>query len=247
VEKGNFIVSLTTFPKRVDRVWIVIESILRQTLRPRKIILTLSVLQFSNKKLPFKLNKLEKEGCLEIIWTDDDVRSHKKYFYAMKKYSKDIVITIDDDFIYEKRMLASLYSYHKKYPDYIITNLALRRINGDYNNWTNLYFKEVLPTYSIMQFGGSGVLYPAFSLHNDAFNKENFLELSPLADDLWLNAMAILNSTKLVKTNYNIYPMPLIFKINEDLYKINVLENKNNEQIKKIEDFYGPVFTNNYE
>ncbi len=246
-EEGNFIVSLTTFPKRIDRVWIVIESILRQTLRPKKIILTLSELQFNKKKLPFKLITLEKEGYLEIIWTDDDIRSHKKYFYVMKKYPKDIVITIDDDFIYEKRMLACLYSYHKKYPDYVITNLALKRVNGNYNNWTNLYFKEVSPTYSIMQFGGSGVLYPAYSLHKDAFNKEYLLKLSPLADDLWLNAMAILNATKLVKTDYNIYPMPLIFKINEDLYNINVLENKNNEQIKNIENFYGCVFTNNYD
>lgn len=245
-KQGDFIVSLTTFPARIDKIWIVIDSILRQTLRPKKIILTLSELQFKGKKIPSKLNKLEKNGFLEIIWTSDDIRSHKKYLYSMLKYPNDIIVTIDDDFIYEKSMLENLYHHSEEYPACIITHLALKRNGANYNEWQNLFLEKVNPTYSVMQFGGSGVLYPAHSLHIDAFDKIKISKLSPLADDLWLNAMAIINSTKIVKTNYNFYLLPLIFKNNKELYTENVLHDRNNEQIKNIESYYGSVLTSEY-
>lgn len=245
-KQGDFIVSLTTFPARIDKIWIVIDSILRQTLRPKKIILTLSELQFEGKKIPSRLFKLQEERLLEIIWSSDDIRSHKKYLYSMLKYPDEIIVTIDDDFIYEKSMLENLYYHHKMYPDCVITHLALERNGANYNDWKNLLLKEVKPTYNIMQFGGSGVLYPAHSLYTDAFDKTKILELSPLADDLWLNAMAIMNSTKIVKTNYKFYLLPLIFKNNKELYAKNVLEDKNNQQIESIESYYGSILTNIY-
>ena len=37
--KGKIIVSLTSFPARINRVWIVIETILRQTQKPDMIVL----------------------------------------------------------------------------------------------------------------------------------------------------------------------------------------------------------------
>ncbi|MEQ1311011.1 glycosyltransferase family A protein [Acinetobacter sp. XH1639] len=243
-KQGDFIVSLTTFPARIDKIWIVIDSILRQTLRPKKIILTLSELQFEGKKIPSRLIKLQEEKLLEVIWSSDDIRSHKKYLYSMLRYPDEIVVTIDDDFIYEKSMLENLYDHHQIYPDCVITHLALERNGANYSDWKNLLLKEVKPTYNIMQFGGSGVLYPAYSLYSDAFDKTKILELSPLADDLWLNAMAIINSTKIVKTNYKFYLLPLIFKNNKELYAKNVLEDKNNEQIKNIESYYGSILTN---
>ncbi|OTG93176.1 hypothetical protein B9T24_14500 [Acinetobacter sp. ANC 4654] len=236
----NVIVSFTTFPQRIDRAWIIVESMLRQTFKPQRIVLTLSRQQFPyNKNLPKKLLNLEKRKLLEIIWTDDDLRSHKKYYYVMKKYPNDVVITIDDDFIYADDILENLYKFHLKFPNCIITNLALERCGKDYNDWKNLLFKEVEPTFNIMQFGGSGVLYPASSLHMDAFDKNIIQTCCPLADDIWLNAMAILGSTKIVKTNYRIYPIPLIFRDNFELYELNVLDNKNNKQIIALEEKYG--------
>lgn len=235
----NIIVSLTTFPKRIDRIWIVIESILRQSIKPKKIILTISKLQFSSKSiLPKNLKRMIDNNDVEIIWTEDDLRSHKKYFYAMQKYPDDIIVTIDDDFIYEKEMLQYLYNYHIVYPKCIVTNLALEKKGDNYNDWINIFFEKKLPSYSIMQLGGSGVLYPPHSLHKDAFNVDLIRNNCPLADDIWLNSMAILNLTPIVKTDYPVYLMPLIFKENEMLYKENVLNNKNNEQIQNIRKKY---------
>lgn len=238
-KKIDIIVSLTSFPKRINRLWIVIESILRQTSAPKKIVLTLSKLQFvSEKSLPKKLLNLKSRGLLEIIWTENDLRSHKKYFFSMQAYPDDIIVTVDDDFIYGRKMLETLYAFHKKNPYCIITNLALQKKGSDYNKWENLFFLSKEPSYSIMQFGGSGVLYPKSSLHPDAFDIEIILNDCPLADDIWLNTMAILNSTKIQKTDYLEYPIPLLYISNRQLYKENVIDNKNNDQIKNLEHRY---------
>lgn len=236
----NVIVSFTTFPQRINRAWIIVESMLNQTLRPKKIILTLSKKQFSSEKiLPKKLIELENKGLLEIIWTDEDLRSHKKYFYAMKRYPNEIIVTIDDDVIYEKRMLEVLYNYHTLYPECIIANTAVKKNGENYNDWKSLAFSFKSPCYDIMPLGLNGVLYPPHSLHSDAFNIDAILEECPSADDIWLNTMGVINSIKTVKTDYNIYPIPLLFKSNHALYKENVFANKNNEQIKKIIGKYG--------
>ena len=56
VKKENIIVSLTTFPERINKTWIVVESILRQTKPPKKIVLTLSKRQFSSEnEVPIRL------------------------------------------------------------------------------------------------------------------------------------------------------------------------------------------------
>lgn len=241
-KKSDLIVSITTFPKRIDKIWIVIESILRQTLSPKKVVLTLSKLQFpSQDDLPKQLLKLEEEGVLEIIWTEDDLRSHKKYYYVMEKYPNDLIVTVDDDFIYANTMLENLYKFHLQYPKSIITHLALQRQGANYQEWPNLLFVAVEPTYNIMQFGGSGVLYPPSSLHIDAFNKDSIKQYCPLADDLWLNAMALLNGTSIAKTDYEIYLMPIMFKDDQPLFKENVLENKNNTQIENIKRRYPSI------
>lgn len=106
----------------------------------------------------------------------------------------------------------------------------------------NLFYEKTEPTTTIMQLGGSGVLYPPKSLYIDAFNKEIFMKHCPLADDIWLNAMAILNKTRIVKTNYDVYLMPLLFKENSELYKVNVLGGENNQQILALNRVYGGLF-----
>lgn len=238
-KKSDLIVSITTFPKRIDKIWIVIESILRQTLPPKKVVLTLSKLQFSSKDdLPKQLLKLEEEGVLEIIWTEDDLRSHKKYYYVMKKYPNDTIVTADDDIIYERNMLKYLWNFHLKYPKSIIANNACFKTNGIYKEWKNLNYKFYPPSYKVMPIGCGGVLYPPNSLMKDVFDKDIIKRCCPLADDIWLNAMSILNNTLVVKTDYPMHYISIMYKDNDDLYKLNVFENQNDKQIQSIVNEY---------
>lgn len=236
-KEDKVIVSLTSFPQRIDKVWMVIETIFRQTVKPDKIVLTLSELQFKDKKIPEKLLEQTQRG-LEIIWTKDDIRSHKKYYYVMQKYPNAIIITVDDDILYEKNLIKTLLDYNQTYPDCIICNWGSIKKGSDYKHWKNLLFQFKLPSYDVLQIGVGGVLYPSNSLDKEVFKKEIFLEICPLADDIWLNAMAIINDTKIVKTDYSFYYIPILNKNNIELNKVNVGENQNDVQIKKILDKY---------
>lgn len=94
------VVSFTTYPARLWCLPIVVGSILKQTRLPDEIVLYLSREQFDNLHNPI-LRSIEKQG-VHLVLVDGDIRSHKKYFYAMEEYPESIVITIDDDIIYEK-------------------------------------------------------------------------------------------------------------------------------------------------
>ena len=75
----RIIISLTSFPARIHRIWLVIESLLRQSYKPDMIILWLSKEQFGSiDSLPSNLLKLRERG-LQIILKDSDLRSHKEY------------------------------------------------------------------------------------------------------------------------------------------------------------------------
>ena len=60
------------------------------------VILWLSKEQFPDRSfIPNSLLSLEKRGLI-IELCEGDLRSHKKYYYALRQYPNDIIITIDD-------------------------------------------------------------------------------------------------------------------------------------------------------
>ena len=85
-DKTNTIVSLTSFGPRLEKIWLGIESLLRQEVKPDRIILYLTASQVSDiESLPKSLLKLRNRG-LEIVLCPDNIRSHTKYYYAMTHY-----------------------------------------------------------------------------------------------------------------------------------------------------------------
>lgn len=201
---GRVIVSFTSFPKRINSVWIVVETILRQIHRPDKLILWLSKEQFpALDTLPKKLLKQQKRG-LEIVLVDGDIRSHKKYYYAMKVYPEDYIITIDDDIIYRSTIIRKLVETAKNAPGYICSCILSLPV---YNNGIiEHYLKWVRSDKTSINYEkkryffltGSGTFYPPHSLYTDISNIELALKLCPIADDVWLNTMARLKGTRSV-------------------------------------------------
>ena len=49
------------------------------------------------KNIPEDLKFLIDEQFVELIVADKDLSPHLKYFYAMKKYKENPIITVDDD------------------------------------------------------------------------------------------------------------------------------------------------------
>lgn len=240
---NEVIVSLTSFPARMDKIYITLESLFRQTIRPDRIILWLADEQYPDKKaVEMRLKKYKKLG-LEIQYCDD-LRSHKKYFYTMKKYPEAIVITADDDIIYSEDMLEKLLKTYLKYPGKIVCNRAhlMTEFNGKllpYNSW--IYRAKGYTGINIMfcPTGCAGVLYPPHSLSEHVFDSDVIRELCLFADDIWLKCMSYLKGTEVVLTEKdNPETIDIAGANKTGLAQLNVGQDLNDKQIKAVSDYY---------
>ena len=202
--KEEVIISLTSYGKRINDVYLAIESIMRGSLKPNRIILWLNEPDFTEKKLPITL-KLQKERGLEIR-PCKDIRSYKKLLYTLKDYPEACIITIDDDAIYNFDFLENLIKSHNENPFYIYANRVHRikkNLDGSikrYQDWGWTVPKEESIKNDLFFTGIGGVLYPPHSLNEEVFNEDVFSEICPTADDIWFNAMARLKGTKIEKS-----------------------------------------------
>ena len=239
-----YIVSLTTFPARIDKVWLTIESILRQKEKPDKILLWLYEGEFKGKNsLPKNLLRLEKKG-LEIRFCKENLMPHKKYYYTMLEYPNANVITIDDDMFYPLNLIFKLKSYHKIYPNEILSPIS-RKIRFDSNTiseYKNWYYNKnnSKPSVVFLPIGVGSVLYPADSLHKEVLDIESIKKYALKADDLWLKIMSLKNKTKVVSlaSEYSRFPIPVFHKNNITLMSQNIGEGKNDEIFKLLLEEY---------
>lgn len=204
------IVSLTTYPARINSVYKTISTLLQQTVKPDRLILWLAEPQFPDKDLPQNLTRLQEFG-LEIKWVEKDIRSFKKLIPALKEFPEDIVITVDDDNYYDERLVEFLYNSYLENPEYIHARQAFvvrHDKNGDLvmkaRNY--VYNSTYLPSFLNEPVGCGGVLYPPHVLDENVLNEEQFMQKVPTNDDLWFWAHALIKGTKIkvIKNNYKL-------------------------------------------
>lgn len=241
----KIVVSFTTFPPRIDTVWQTAYTLLNQTVKPDKVILWLAKSQFESiDLLPESIKRLTKFG-LEIRFCDD-LRPHKKYYYAMRENPDSIVITVDDDVYYPSFLIERLYKKHLQFPDAICCNWAHRIGKTEegrilpYEEWEKgVSGYDNKPTFILNQVGYEGVLYPPHSLDPRCFDKELICKLSLNTDDLWLKAMSHINGVKVVRSCDVAYRYFGIIKSQKvALNTENCGHNKNDEAIKRITMFF---------
>jgi len=245
----KYIVSLTSFPGRINDVWISIETILRQTFKPDMVILWLAEEQFPDRMLPESLTALQKRGL--TIKFCEDLKSHKKYYYTFLEYPDAIIITVDDDSYYPKNLLQSLVDAHKKYPSCICANRAHKITFSEnntilpYRKWKHNYKGITSPHALLVPTGVGGVLYPPGSLHKTIFDKDVFNEICFYADDLWLKANALMQNTKVVTTpGFNKDLIAVSSTQSEKLVMHNSHGGGNDEQFRKIIKHFDLELTN---
>lgn len=238
------IISLTSFPARITNIWMVLETLYNQSVSADEIQLWLADEQFPDKKEIESLLAKYVDLGLRILYCDD-IRSHKKYFYAMKDNPNSIIVTVDDDIIYPLFMLESLLAAHRTNPDCVICNRAhlMKTSNGKlrpYSEWeTRSKKSRVNKGLLLCPTGCGGVLYPPCLLPDEVFEKQIFTEKCLYADDLWLKCMEYMNGIEVVLTDVD---FPEVIDIIGDskygLAKTNVLENKNDLQVNELTDYY---------
>lgn len=238
----KIIVSLTSYPKRIHTVWITIETLLRQNMKPDEIILWLAKDQFDGmESLPSELLAQRDRGL--TIRFCDDLRSHKKYFYAMQEYPEDLIVLADDDIFYPKDMIRQLYRMHQKNPKEIVCMTAAV-ISPDLTSPPSMWRKvganeKIEHSYVAQPYTGAGTLYPPQTVSKKAFQKEVIMSICPYADDLWLKFMSLANGVK-VTSMYKFRSIPItIYETGQNgLWYINAQGGKNDEQWQKILEYF---------
>ncbi|MGA9211157.1 hypothetical protein [Kaistella sp.] len=202
----EYIVSLTSFPGRINEVWTTVETLLRQSFKPDQIILWLSEVQFPDKSIPNSLLDLKKRG-LQIEFVKDDIRSHKKYFYAFERFPNSAVITVDDDVYYPADTLKYLIEANNRNKESVVANRAHQiTFEGEkmqtYRQWRHNVKSKRKSSHLYVPTGVGGVLYPPYSYHDDIFDDEVFKRICFMADDLWLKVATLRNNTTVTITPY---------------------------------------------
>lgn len=242
----QLVVTLTSYGRRATKtVPYVLASLLVQTKRPDRIILWLDDVNFSEEHLPKRLLVMRDKYGIEIRFCED-IRSYKKLVPTLQLCPDDILVTVDDDLLYKRKLLASLYEAHIKTPGMRLCSLGHqptfeKGVFAPYKKWVhNVMFHSEKPIFPL---GGAGTLYPPHSLYADVVDKSLFMRLAPQADDVWFWAMGEIAGTKtrLIDFGYPFYQIDLLYQLlhkDASLMASNLHEDNNDVQIKNVLEHY---------
>lgn len=235
------IVTLTSIPSRLEILHITIRSLLNQSCKPEKIVLWLN--NGLKGKLPDSLTKLICNR-FEIRYVDLTC-SHRKLIHSLVSFPDRILVTCDDDLMYDSTWLERLYKDHLIFPTAVIAHECRRitrnPVTGEflpYTQWPT-ETKNGVSEDALVPIGYGGVLYPPGALLEEAIDVDKFMLLAPKADDLWFKAMSWLNGTPVRKSSQpKPKPTLIINSQNVSLLKTNVREDGNRKQWEALCQFY---------
>ena len=231
----ELIISLTSYYKRFDTLPLVLDSLQRQTIKPDKIELWIE-----NNDVQFLPKNISKFKNVYLRVCENNLFSYKKIIPALIENQDRYIVTFDDDIIYPNKSLEQLVNKSKKYSGDIIANRVHKikitnHVPDNYNNW---HFNNMDNNNLNFFTGVGGVLYPPNCFYKDIIKKEYFKKLCPHNDDIWLNWMIKLNKKKIINSKFD-KKFIMIKKIKSGLFKKNVKQNFNDEQIKRMIKKYG--------
>ena len=236
---SDYIVSFTSYGKRISKSWMTVKTILRQKgLKPFKIILWIA--DCDKKFVTNKLKNLERYG-LEIRYCDD-YKSYKKIIGTALEYADYRIITVDDDILYPPKHLKKLVDLSNNHPGCVCCYLA-HRITFDHNkvakylDWNNGSIGEVGPSHLLVPIGCDGILYPKEYFRDSNLNYKAIQEIAPSADDLWFKFIGLKKQIPAIKVSEDYVFVP---NIPGTLYNGMFAENskKNDEAIRKLQQFF---------
>lgn len=237
------IISLTSYPKRYSSLHLTLYTLLNQSVMADDIILWIAEEDFAT--LPEKVKKLDGKGI--HIKTTNDILSYKKIIPTLQEAPQAYVITVDDDLCYPEGLVKHLVNGAKKYPGYAIANRSHLVVLGSgnviqpYQEWKHLCWDNQNPEYNFLT-GAGGVLYPPNIFYKDVLDQKTFMELVPRADDVWLYWMLRLNGKSVMNTGYEVPTLSWPGSQDDALWRTNVYESGNDEQVSKMIERFGTPF-----
>ncbi len=189
-------VSMTSWTARIGVAAETLKGIYSQSRKADRVLLWLAEEQFPGKEadLPEALMEQVKEGKVEIRWCED-LKSHKKYFFALQEDTDGVTVTVDDDLIYPEEMLEVLWLSWLRHPQAVSamrTHYMAVTEDGrilPYEYWVKETDARVdQPDMRLFATTGAGTLYPAGIIGKEWFDREAILATCLATDDLWMKA-----------------------------------------------------------
>jgi hypothetical protein len=241
---NEIIVSLTTYNRRLYEVYLVIESIMQQSMKPNRIVLWLAD-EMKNENIPQVLRNQQNRG-LEIRYCKD-IRSYKKLIPSLKAFPSAVIITIDDDHLYHFDLIENLVNAYKNNQKliYCVKMHRMKLLHNKkpekYKKWKMNYISSDISPLNFFT-GVGGVLYPPHCFNEEIFNEKVFMDICQYADDIWFNAMALLNGVRVQKIfSHNINGNEHLKNMTSQytsLSQTNLDKNMNDVQLKAVFDRY---------
>lgn len=222
-----------------------LNSILSQTGNIDKIYLNLSeepyLLDdgFKNRNITDRsLKETLKNDLIEVCWVKN-TGPHRKLLPTLQKHFDDdcVIITLDDDFVFNPKLIESLVNTYKETPEHVIT---ARKWHLDISKgWSNLsYYNRLTPKLGAkleyFHTGGAGTLYsPSHfaKVKDKMFDESVYMNICKYADDVWFNMCRIKSQTKCrwIKIDYRTSPM------RKDKKCLNTINNNNADRLNDVQ------------
>lgn len=197
-DRPRIIVSMTSYPARINNVPVSIFALLKQqTLPPDEIHLWLAIPQFPNKEadLPKPLVAMAHNRMVTIHWLEKNTYVHKRH-EIFKTVTNGCVFLIDDDVIYDKTLIKTVMDVHSKHPDAIIcyNHYDKHRYNGKHILYGEAC-KDIGPYVNKYRWCGQSMipalLYPRNILTDDMQHIRD--QSSPVSDECWFQPWVVFN------------------------------------------------------
>ena len=247
----SLVISLTTYGYRAyHSVQYTLYSLLKQEIRPAKILLWLDEKEFNDASLPKPLAILKDMGV--TICFCENIRSYKKLIPTLQLYQDKNIITVDDDLYYSSNLTKELLALHHQYPDAVIAEACtVPQFNADgklkpYFQWPKYHIVgQDFHNQSMLIFpiGYGGVFYPAGTFDSEMFRKDIFTKLCPIADDIWFYIQGIRcrrQKVMDVQSKVRYYQVDLIRQAfrKDRLTQQNAAEGQNDIQLRQLMEHY---------
>lgn len=185
----RIIVSMTSYPARINNVPMSFFCLLKkQTRPPDEIHLWLAEPEFPNRMddLPYDLQLLLKLPCIFIHWVPKNTYCHKRHEIFKLCVSNDLVFFIDDDVMYDNKLIERCIELHKQQPNAIINYTdygsiwfnGLHLVSGNRNNHPskfNRYCGQSMCPASV---------YPKECLTDEMTSIRD--TVCPVCDEIWM-------------------------------------------------------------
>ncbi len=240
--RRNLVVSLTSTAQRIRNILPTLYSLAAQTRKPDLMVLWLGEDGSYPKEI---ISKIKKTGIL--IRYREDLGPNTKYHYAFSEYGDDLVITVDDDVIYHKRMIEELYGAYLRHPGAVIAR-RVHKMRFDrerrplrYKDWIWEYRDSDAPAFDLFATGTGGVLYPPEVTALKCWEDKAFLTVCPKADDIWLKFSELKNGVRVYAVKDSGYDKDAVTlrTVKTGLAAGNIDRGGNDQYIRSCTEYFG--------